>query len=568
MTLLMAAVCSRSVNKVRMIGALTRDFCFRDPGGRTALTFAVLGNCTEIIATLIEMEKMYSASGKCAAVDLGDTQGYTPFMWAVGKPSKREALRLLLLGGADIRAVDRTGLSAMDWAVRIGDGPCIDLMRAMGMRPPVFKDVQSDISQGQERIPIPWENTLDSEVLPPFAYVSESYHQNSDVGDASTYRVAEVVNSLQLSVKQGLRGLSSVIDYSLQRTLSGGGASGDSAGSKLGGGAGASAASDVAAPASLFSVLPPRAWPVTSASTSAASSTFGGDGGGGSSGASASGALQLPTTDPSRSARAGAERLIVQTALAATKGGASTRPDARGCNCIGGLCCVPDDGGGDAGAPVCKCASASFGGVPPYKPDGSLSQRPGSSSGSNSQPLIIECNSRCACAATADTRAACPMRVSQRGIAVPLVAFKTRNRGWGLKAAFPIAQGSFVLCYVGEILDKRDMELREEEYVVTHPLFSYVVHVSQGSQSYAIDATNVSNAGRLINHSCNPNLEMRKVAVDTKYTNLAMFARRNISAGEELTWRYEGPSRSSKREQTLGKRMQCLCGEANCVKFF
>ena len=73
-------------------------------------------------------------------------------------------------------------------------------------------------------------------------------------------------------------------------------------------------------------------------------------------------------------------------------------------------------------------------------------------------------------------------------------------------------------------------------------------------QGMIIDATKGSVA-RFVNHSCEPNCEMRKWIVDKK-PRMALFALRDIMTGEELTYDYNF--------EPTGDPQPCHCGSDNC----
>ncbi|XP_048396510.1 histone-lysine N-methyltransferase SETDB2 isoform X1 [Stegostoma tigrinum] len=84
----------------------------------------------------------------------------------------------------------------------------------------------------------------------------------------------------------------------------------------------------------------------------------------------------------------------------------------------------------------------------------------------------------------------------------------------------------------------------------------------QGNSCYFLDATKEGNVGRFINHSCDPNLMVQSVFVDTHDKNLpwvAFFTNRYIKAGSELTWDYRYSTGSMPEEE-----IPCLCGSVNC----
>ncbi|XP_044524879.1 histone-lysine N-methyltransferase SETDB2 [Gracilinanus agilis] len=75
---------------------------------------------------------------------------------------------------------------------------------------------------------------------------------------------------------------------------------------------------------------------------------------------------------------------------------------------------------------------------------------------------------------------------------------------------------------------------------------------------YLLDATKEGNVGRFLNHSCNPNLFVQNVFVETHDRNfpwVAFFTKRHVKAGTELTWDY-GYEAGSIPE----KEIPCQCG--------
>lgn len=68
--------------------------------------------------------------------------------------------------------------------------------------------------------------------------------------------------------------------------------------------------------------------------------------------------------------------------------------------------------------------------------------------------------------------------------------------------------------------------------------------------------SNVS-AGRFVNHSCAPNCEMQKWSVNG-LSRMALFALRNIGAGEELTYDYNFSLFNPAEGQP------CKCGTKDC----
>ncbi|KAI5087309.1 histone-lysine N-methyltransferase SETDB1-A [Silurus meridionalis] len=79
---------------------------------------------------------------------------------------------------------------------------------------------------------------------------------------------------------------------------------------------------------------------------------------------------------------------------------------------------------------------------------------------------------------------------------------------------------------------------------------------------YLIDAKHEGNLARFINHSCNPNLFVQNVFVDThdlRFPWVAFFTSKRIRAGTELMWDY-----SYEVGSVEGKVLLCCCGSAEC----
>ncbi|XP_068203468.1 histone-lysine N-methyltransferase eggless-like isoform X1 [Palaemon carinicauda] len=79
---------------------------------------------------------------------------------------------------------------------------------------------------------------------------------------------------------------------------------------------------------------------------------------------------------------------------------------------------------------------------------------------------------------------------------------------------------------------------------------------------YIMDAKQVGNIGRYLNHSCEPNVFVQNVFVDThdlRFPWVAFFAIHNIRAGTELTWDY-----NYEVDSVPDKIKYCYCGAKKC----
>eukprot|EP00644_Phytophthora_capsici_P012496 jgi/Phyca11/552207/estExt2_Genewise1Plus.C_PHYCAscaffold_460340 len=143
------------------------------------------------------------------------------------------------------------------------------------------------------------------------------------------------------------------------------------------------------------------------------------------------------------------------------------------------------------------------------------------------------------------------------------------GKGWGVLAAQEIEKRAFVGEYTGELISSREMRRRYQERYDPKAM-NYVLslreHLARKGNSELrfdvvrtnVDASSCGNLTRFFNHSCAPNLEVAAVRVDSFVPRLALFARRRIEKGEELTFDYgEGAS-----EQREGHK--CSCGALQC----
>lgn len=134
--------------------------------------------------------------------------------------------------------------------------------------------------------------------------------------------------------------------------------------------------------------------------------------------------------------------------------------------------------------------------------------------------------------------------------------FYTGNRGWGLKALEDIASGTFVIEYVGELITEEEAKTRLDLSVERNEVNYYLLTLDK---NIIIDAGPSGNLARFMNHSCSPNCQTQKWQVGSEY-KIGLFALRNISAGEELTFNYNLSIHGT-------KKTPCNCGAGNCSGF-
>ncbi|XP_006897152.1 PREDICTED: histone-lysine N-methyltransferase SETMAR [Elephantulus edwardii] len=191
------------------------------------------------------------------------------------------------------------------------------------------------------------------------------------------------------------------------------------------------------------------------------------------------------------------------------------------------------------------------------------------SEGRYAQP-VFECNAMCQCSDH------CCNRVVQRGLHFRLQVFRTDRKGWGLRTLESIPAGRFVCEYAGEVLGFSEVQRRIQSQTA-HDC-NYIIalreHVYNGQvmETY-IDPTYTGNIGRFLNHSCEPNLVMVPVRVDSMVPKLALFAAKDILPGEELSYDYSGKflnmkdNEDGQRLEKGGPRKPCYCGARSCAAF-
>ncbi|XAR70531.1 Histone-lysine N-methyltransferase [Bertholletia excelsa] len=231
-----------------------------------------------------------------------------------------------------------------------------------------------------------------------------------------------------------------------------------------------------------------------------------------------------------------------------------------GCDCING--CTDSQ--------KCACVVKN-GGEIPYNYNGAIVE---------AKTLVYECGPSCKCPSS------CYNRVTQHGINIQLEIFKTELRGWGVRALTSIASGSFICEYIGELLEDKEAEQRQnDEYLFDIgqnyndcSLNGGLSSLNPGAHSrstedvdeggFTIDAANYANVGRFINHSCSPNLYAQNVLYDhddKRMPHIMLFAAENIPPLQELTYHYNYSVDQVRDSNGNIKMKNCYCGSTECI---
>jgi SET domain len=132
---------------------------------------------------------------------------------------------------------------------------------------------------------------------------------------------------------------------------------------------------------------------------------------------------------------------------------------------------------------------------------------------------------------------------------------REQGKGWGLVTLNSVKRGDLVQEYVGEVVDEATKVKRLNEWYQEHPNDPnfYLMALQPG---WFIDARDVANLSRFINHSCDPNCVLQQINVNGRM-RCGIFALRDIQPNEFLSYDYHFDTKH-------GDRFICCCGSKNC----
>jgi len=135
----------------------------------------------------------------------------------------------------------------------------------------------------------------------------------------------------------------------------------------------------------------------------------------------------------------------------------------------------------------------------------------------------------------------------------------TETKGWGVRAKEGIPQGTFLVEYVGEVVEEAEMKRRMQASEENKESHFYMMEMSPG---LVIDARPKGNISRLLNSSCDPNCVSQKWHDgSTGEVRVGLFTKRDIAAGEELVYDYKF---QHLLDDEGNRKYACQCGAANC----
>ncbi|XP_039494050.1 probable histone-lysine N-methyltransferase Mes-4 [Drosophila santomea] len=128
------------------------------------------------------------------------------------------------------------------------------------------------------------------------------------------------------------------------------------------------------------------------------------------------------------------------------------------------------------------------------------------------------------------------------------------ERGFGLVNREPIAEGDFVIEYVGEVINHAEFQRRMEQKQRDRDENYYFLGVEK---DFIIDAGPKGNLARFMNHSCEPNCETQKWTVNCIH-RVGLFAIKDIPVNTELTFNYLWDDLMNNSKKA------CFCGATRC----
>ena len=132
---------------------------------------------------------------------------------------------------------------------------------------------------------------------------------------------------------------------------------------------------------------------------------------------------------------------------------------------------------------------------------------------------------------------------------------REHGKGWGLVTVNGVSKGDLIQEYVGEVIDETTKNDRLLEWARDHPNDPnfYVMRLETG---WYIDAREVANTARFINHSCDPNCKLVPVNVSGRM-RVSIVCIRDEPPGGFLSYDYQFDTQH-------GEKFTCRCGAANC----
>lgn len=157
----------------------------------------------------------------------------------------------------------------------------------------------------------------------------------------------------------------------------------------------------------------------------------------------------------------------------------------------------------------------------------------------------------------------CANQRFQKSIYSKVDVQKSGHKGWGLFAAETIKCGTFIIEYIGEVINLKEYQQRFRCLINKRSDNFYLLSLDR---KLFIDAGFKGNEARFANHSCEPNSNIEKWTVNG-VTRIGFFANKNIPTGSEITINYDwNHLPEGLQDMELGPT-PCYCGTQSCSGF-
>jgi serine/threonine protein kinase len=141
----------------------------------------------------------------------------------------------------------------------------------------------------------------------------------------------------------------------------------------------------------------------------------------------------------------------------------------------------------------------------------------------------------------------------------PIEVFDAGDKGRGLRALEALGRDTFILEYVGDVVNERQLKRRLRQYRKEGRRHRYIMELDKKKRLY-VDSTKKANISRYMNHCCEPNcyVEVWHCGGENR---AAFFTLKPVAKGEELVFDYHW--------EALGETslIECQCGTAKCHGF-
>uniref|UniRef100_A0AAF5D9T5 glucuronosyltransferase n=1 Tax=Strongyloides stercoralis TaxID=6248 RepID=A0AAF5D9T5_STRER len=182
---------------------------------------------------------------------------------------------------------------------------------------------------------------------------------------------------------------------------------------------------------------------------------------------------------------------------------------------------------------------------------------------------IFECFSKCSCFKKKEI---CKSRVSYHNRDnIPLVIFKTTQKGWALGAGKDMKAGELITEYVGVIFEHTQVRKNADatfafdmDYMRLELEGKFGPNLKKTNGFYLLDSRRIGNESRFANHSCSPNMKIvvsYGVYKTPTFHKVFYVMKQDVPIGSELTVKYfHNPINDPN-----GKKLKCKCGSDNCM---